>query len=536
MNNKKSIFALLIVAVIGLVGITIAYFTNTTSIENEFKTKEYGSRTDEQFVSPDNWTPGTTTPKTLTVTNTGQIEEAVRISYSEKWELSDHTELSGWIDENGDLSAHTNNEATDERAAIINWANEADWTKDGNYYYYNYKLKPGETTSELLNSVTFNSKVNIDSNCETDTSQPGKKIVTCSSGGNSYGSATYTLTFNVETVQHDQYAAAWSNPNVDITLSKSDSTVIKGLPVNAAIAQYGNDTKGNLFVFPHNSTEQTPGMNDYRYIGDSPNNYVYFNCTDDSDTSTCEVWRIIGIFNVDDGTGNYEQRIKLIRGTDFADATYWNTVRNNNWPDASLKVYLNGTYYDSLSNTAQGMIDDARYYLGGSKVQNLNAEEMYKWERGTKVYTGHATYWDGKIALMYPSDQYLTYSNGIDNVCYNDPSGCVVFLYNSATGNYDIPKTNPGYPQTSWIHNSNVLEGTSNTVLNLLISPGSQYNVRVYCVHFTGDLAVGPADYGTGSNDYVVGARPVLYLSSDVQIKDGQGTELSPYTLEKVTA
>lgn len=354
--------------------------------------------------------------------------------------------------------------------------------------------------------------------------------MTCSSGGNSYGSATYTLTFNVETVQHVQYAAAWSNPNVDITLSKSDSTVIKGLPVNAAIAQYGNDTKGNLFVFPHNSTEQTPGMNDYRYIGDSPNNYVYFNCTDDSDTSTCEVWRIIGIFNVDDGTGNYEQRIKLIRGTDFADATYWNTVRNNNWPDASLKVYLNGTYYDSLSNTAQGMIDDARYYLGESKVQNLNAEEMYKWERGTKVYTGHATYWDGKIAVMYPSDQYLTYSNGIDTVCYNDPSSCQEFDYNSETGQFDIPRENLGYPTTSWIFNSNVLEGNSDPFIILFISPGYQYDRRIYASHSYGVLNVQYTDTTAG------GVRPVLYLSSDVQIKDGQGTELSPYTLEKVTA
>ena len=180
MKNRKSIIVLLLIAVVGVVGLTIAYFTNTATVENEFKTKQYGTEVNEQFVSPDNWTPGTTTPKTLTVTNTGQVEEAVRISYTEKWELANHDELSGWIDANGDVSTHTNNEATDERAAVINWVNQADWTKDGNYYYYNYKLKPGETTSTILDSVTFNGKVNINSTCETDTSQPGKKIVTCS--------------------------------------------------------------------------------------------------------------------------------------------------------------------------------------------------------------------------------------------------------------------------------------------------------------------------------------------------------------------
>ena len=47
------------------------------------------------------------------------------------------------------------------RAAIINWANTSDWTtvtENGvEYKYYNYKLAPGEVTSTLLDSVTFNS-------------------------------------------------------------------------------------------------------------------------------------------------------------------------------------------------------------------------------------------------------------------------------------------------------------------------------------------------------------------------------------------
>ena len=36
-----------------------------------------------------------------------------------------------------------------------------------------------------------------------------------------------------------------------------------------------------------------------RYYGASPNNYIYFNCDDYSNqtSSTCETWRIIGIFD-----------------------------------------------------------------------------------------------------------------------------------------------------------------------------------------------------------------------------------------------
>ena len=85
MNNKKSIIALLLVAIIGIVGLTIAYFSSEATIENEFQSSDYGTTVEEVFTSPDNWTPGTTTPKTLTVTNTGNVDEAVCISYTETW-------------------------------------------------------------------------------------------------------------------------------------------------------------------------------------------------------------------------------------------------------------------------------------------------------------------------------------------------------------------------------------------------------------------------------------------------------------------
>ena len=43
-----------------------------------------------------------------------------------------------------------------------------------------------------------------------------------------------------------------------------------------------------------------------RYYGANPNNYIYFNCSDynNQSSSTCETWRIIGVF---DG------KLKLIR-------------------------------------------------------------------------------------------------------------------------------------------------------------------------------------------------------------------------------
>ncbi len=57
MNNKKSVIALLLIAIIGIVGLTIAYFANSTDVENTFTTKEYGTTYTESFVSPENWLP-----------------------------------------------------------------------------------------------------------------------------------------------------------------------------------------------------------------------------------------------------------------------------------------------------------------------------------------------------------------------------------------------------------------------------------------------------------------------------------------------
>ena len=85
MKNRKSIIALLLVAIIGIVGLTVAYFSNSTSITNEFETSEYGTDVTETFTSPTGWQPGDETPKVLTVKNTGEVDEAVRIKVEEKW-------------------------------------------------------------------------------------------------------------------------------------------------------------------------------------------------------------------------------------------------------------------------------------------------------------------------------------------------------------------------------------------------------------------------------------------------------------------
>ena len=196
-KNKKKLLIVSIISILAVIGGTLAYFTTTTTIKDIFKTAMYQNEITEVFEAPENWTPGTTTDKTVKVTNTGSIDMAVRVSYTEKWITSNNKELS-LKDENGEV------------ASIINFND--DWTKDEDgYYYFGSKenktiLKPGETSTSFMSGVTFNP--NIVSSLSETVSQDGK-TVTYTSTGNGYDNAQYILVVKLDTIQYDQADNIW---------------------------------------------------------------------------------------------------------------------------------------------------------------------------------------------------------------------------------------------------------------------------------------------------------------------------------------
>ena len=78
-NKKPILFMGLLVAVFLVIGVTIAYYTSTDTFNNEFNAANYEMEVEETFESPDNWTPGTTTPKEIIATNKCNTPAAVRI-------------------------------------------------------------------------------------------------------------------------------------------------------------------------------------------------------------------------------------------------------------------------------------------------------------------------------------------------------------------------------------------------------------------------------------------------------------------------
>ena len=292
------------------------------------------------------------------------------------------------------------------------------------------------------------------------------------------------------------------------------------------IALTNNQNESGLYTITHPADNTLQIGNDkditeYRYRGASPKNYVTFNN---------EVWRILGVFPTDDGTGNIENRIKIIRNESIGSYA-WNSNdekpsnawvrRYNTGNDATLNVYLNNTYINTLTNNSKNMISDVKYYLGGHGGGNYkNAQDMYSYERkisGDNFYTsGFKTNWLGKVALMYASDYGYASSNCETNIFAETASDG----FPPSTSTKDIRVCN----DTNWLYNIKVNEWLLDHSPR---SDDSTYSIYLFYIVSYGYIDCRYSTYAWSE----LNVRPTLYLKTDVKITGGDGTSSSPYTL-----
>ena len=255
-----------------------------------------------------------------------------------------------------------------------------------------------------------------------------------------------------------------------------------------------------------------------RYIGANPNNYVYFNCSDytNPSNSTCELWRIIGVFSEDTHGLSGQKLIKLIRSESLGNIA-WDRANTNDWSTASLRTTLNGAYLNGngtyastgiKNDTTRNMIETVTWKLGGLSATTAGtADTFYTEERGTTVYSGHATTWNGKIALMYPSDYGYATSGGSTT----NREACLA-LYNWNSSSFSDCKNN------DWLYDSSTTQWT--------LTPRSSGSDVVFFVFNTGSV-----NYGRDIAYSSYGVRPSVYLTSNIAISEGAGSSSAPYTL-----
>ena len=301
--------------------------------------------------------------------------------------------------------------------------------------------------------------------------------------------------------------------------------------------KYRYDTNNNLM-------EDIDG--NIRYYGASPNNYIYFNCDDYSNqtSSTCEVWRIIGVF---------EGKVKIMRGSVIGTYSWDNkntttgaesTYGKNDWSTARLMKLLNPSdyyevdsndngngqslYWNSQSGTCfsgsgnatktcdftstgiknditRNMISESMWYLRGYNSNSVYSDQIYEYERtkGSVYNSTRPTSWTGKIALAYPSDYGYAADFG----------QCKKTLYD-----YDDSTCT----SNNWM--KNIITNNSGNVVWLL-TPNSGDSYSAWGVSSSGYVLY---NYGTFG---AFGSAPVLYLGSELEIKAGDGSNSAPYQL-----
>jgi len=323
--------------------------------------------------------------------------------------------------------------------------------------------------------------------------------------------------------------------------------------------------------------------NNIRYIGANPNNYVYFNCSDynNQSDSTCEKWRIIGVFkNVTKADGTKEDLVKIVKDDRLNNTGIsWDYKKNgvgtstfdrggsNDWTDSQLMMMLNptdylksgytidnnivkdskgqaiyqnmGSYYNGTSGckpaaiasgaeftctsidfTSTGLkndltrnaIESVVWNLGGTASSNSAsnglASHWYGYERGTTVYSGHATTWTGKVGLMYPSDYGYATAGGTTT----NRAACLAKELYNWDGLSDCKNND-------YLYKSSYYQWT--------LAPYSSFASGVFYVDANGFVNRNYASYDSDS------VRPVAFLKSNISITNvGLGTAESPFQLK----
>ena len=400
-----------------------------------------------------------------------------------------------------------------------NTISDTDTRIDDKYLKYNLNKNGADTGATLLTRIGANPNRILDSG-----TIEGE------------GTNTYSLNLWITDEVDGNYSGQVFSGKLRVEVSQerplaTDTILAKANPEDLDYNSATSEQQKEMWTFSHPATEQTEALTDYRYIGTDPNNYVAFND---------EIWRIIGVFTVDDGKGNMEQRIKLIRNEAIGNYSWDNKDDNwgkNNWADARLNYLLNeghenesiggSLYWNSengicysgtmdatlncdftnsgLKDDTKSMIGNALWYLGGTNAyRTIKASLWYSYERGTTAYTGRNISWIGKVGLMYPSDYSYATSGG----SITDRNSCL----NENLSNWS---------NLSDCVNNDWLYSSSN---QWTITPNPINSANVLYLHFEGSIL-------TNNANARVSIRPVVFLKSNIKISKGDGSRSNPYVL-----
>ena len=547
MNGKKTIIisvAILLLVLVGALGASYAYFATVN--------KTTGNDKDLNIVTEDlgniKWQgtkvfessgllPGEMGIQTFTVEKNSITGKGI-------YEI----DLKGILDESFgsdvEISLYKSTNPTTDNVTIIQGNSATDAGADNKVHYYKEDtLKINGSPKKVYGPKALKNKNPIIlEQADFDNSTLQK--------------TTYYLVYhykNADTAQDAQQGKSFSGEiSVKLILEKNDQCELDDEILACSILSQAKNDTTNLATDDYGNT---------RYIGKDPNNYV---------SVDGDIWRIIGVMkDVDDGTGNKEDRVKLIRASSIGGYS-WDTSESsvnggygvNEWSQADLMKLLNpgyesesvggslywnsgaGTCYSGSDNsttscnfTSTGikdklktLISDAVWNTGSQGTNDYTSasggltKHFYAYERSdnTGKICSSGTYcndtvertttWTGKVGLMYPSDYGYATSGG----SITDRATCLnTVLYNWSDSSVNDCKYN------DWLFND-------------IFNNDFQWTILPGAVPFAATVAgiVNGSGSGDGSDAFnSQGVRPVVYLTSNVRISGGEGTSESPFEL-----
>ena len=234
LTSKKNIGFIAGILVLGLIVGVWAYFTSTSSIDNLLHTNSYGAKTQEEFTPGQVLEPGKEIEKKVAVTNTGDYDLVVRVSFAEKWARDGIDFKTIAYDGNIDTVEYSagppkawttsQDDATDGLTTLDNHSvvyktfnPNDDWIKgDDGYWYFKTKLTSGQSTGNLLESIILASNTDIGKYEVTTYYSIANKVTIADAIA--YGIITETM-----------YDWTTTKPDDDlITFMKSESAVADG--------------------------------------------------------------------------------------------------------------------------------------------------------------------------------------------------------------------------------------------------------------------------------------------------------------------
>ena len=226
--------------------------------------------------------------------------------------------------------------------------------------------------------------------------------------------------------------------------------------------------------------------NDYYFYGDNPNNFIYYNCSNELDTKTCELWRIIG-FKYDEKNDKY--LTKIIRN-DYLDSLTFDANKNI-WNNSNIYKYLNEEY----KLKSDGMIEEYPFKEENIVSIDTDLNNLTYLEEENK----------SKVTIINLSDYLYASVCKKDKITEYDSS-----CFNNNWLNKDVNE----WTMTTKFEKPYINEETNETITpdnNIVYS----VNSNVLESNITNELNV----------------RPVIYLKSRVLLTNGDGTLDNPYII-----